>query len=1058
MGDPVGQAGALFVVHRDAFLEGAAIQWFTVSRLSDHQELTPEGFLLVKDVPIARCGQQLYRDVELPDLIPNADGWISCDREPAEVFREDSIASFTGKPITNDHPMEVVTPDNWTDLAIGHIQHPRRGRGDAHDLLIADLLFTTKRGIDLVRRGKRALSVGYDAYYEQTSPGLARQRNIVANHVALVDEGRCGARCTIVDGSPWYNVDASDKEFNEEDHPRIKSGKGGGEFTKGGGGGGAISGARSKHVMAGKGAKGEHATPEGKALPEHVKKAGIPPAWKDVTYDPDPKAELIASGVDAKGRRQPIYSDAHHAKKGAEKFARVKAMAAQMDKIKAKNKEAQKSSDPKVRDAADAAALIMHTGMRPGSDADTGADTESYGATTLEGRHVIETKAGVKLRFVPGKKHGQTIEMPVTDPAVAKMLLKRKAAGGSKDRIFPNTSAGALGKHVKSLGGDAAKTKDIRTYIGTQTAIEAIKQTPEPMNEKQYKLAVKQVATIVSDKLGNTASIALASYISPVVFAGWQQAAHMMQKDAAPDDDMDELPDASWGEYGAELPPIEADDGPDDDGEDITEADEDVIAMLGFDPFDLDDGPREAELLEEGDDEDAGDRTDDDWHTDIDYVEDDWEESKHPRVAKGSAGGGQFGKGGGGEVGGANRERLAGQREAAAAEREQIATRKVAPEHIKNIPEPNKNGGQPGRLMQGIVQKGLENGTDPKDLAATIKGVVARYAHALHERYGNQMLAHIEKAYGLKPGELGKAVRKSGVAPPIPAAKPAKPAPKPATPAAKPPPPPEPKTGKTPTSFKEVKALRTDWNRDEANYHSSAWYYATPELLGAMAKVYPLNSVRPINGTSNYRSGDHRIRMRQGADPSVWRHEYGHAIDFNGGNPSSMGAEHHRKNEADALIKLVTAARINQQRGRNDTPHPEPEEIAQAAKAAGVKSDDILEFAGGHVSMASEIVQTLNGNPVGVDKAHRRRGYYDAPEAIMFADFLGSMTKNAVSRGHEDSYYAQAPYRMCGEMFANYVSLTNGPGGKIYNAMMHAVAPKCCKHFDDILKDRANGP
>jgi hypothetical protein len=175
--------------------------------LSAHQDLTPEGFLLARDIRIARCGTQFYRDVELPDVVAGRDGWICVDRDPSEVFNEDSIASFTGKPITNDHPTTVVTPDNWHNLAIGTVQNVRKGTGSDHDCLVADLLFTTQRGIDLIRTGKRALSVGYDAFYEQTSPGRARQRQIVANHVALVDEGRCGPRCTIVDGAPWYDDD-----------------------------------------------------------------------------------------------------------------------------------------------------------------------------------------------------------------------------------------------------------------------------------------------------------------------------------------------------------------------------------------------------------------------------------------------------------------------------------------------------------------------------------------------------------------------------------------------------------------------------------------------------------------------------------------------------------------------------------------------------------------------------------------------------------------------------------------------------------------------------------
>lgn len=240
-------------------------EWFTVSKLSPHQDWSPEGFLVCKDVPIARTGTQLYRNHEIPHLDADDDGWITVSRDAAEVFSPSSIASFAGKPVTDDHPYEAVGPDNWDRLAIGTVHNVRRGTGDQQDLLLADLVLNTRRGIDLVRRGKRAISVGYDAHYERTGRGLGRQRNIVANHVAIVDEGRCGSRCTIIDGKPHYwdttgsvvegelerpeetcdvdyddtaDVDYRDREFVESEHPRDPKGTStGGEFTSGGGGG-----------------------------------------------------------------------------------------------------------------------------------------------------------------------------------------------------------------------------------------------------------------------------------------------------------------------------------------------------------------------------------------------------------------------------------------------------------------------------------------------------------------------------------------------------------------------------------------------------------------------------------------------------------------------------------------------------------------------------------------------------------------------------------------------------------------------------------------------------
>ena len=186
------------------------MRWHTVETLGDKQGLTPEGFLLCRDVPIARTGTQIYHATEIPGLVPNQDGLLRIEREASEVFHPDSIASFEGKPIVNDHPMEDVTPANWKDLAIGHVSNVRRGNGADGDVLLADMLFTDQEGIDLVRSGKRAVSVGYDAHYSQLDAGYGKQSNITCNHVALVDVGRCGARCTIGDsGEVFYSHEAA---------------------------------------------------------------------------------------------------------------------------------------------------------------------------------------------------------------------------------------------------------------------------------------------------------------------------------------------------------------------------------------------------------------------------------------------------------------------------------------------------------------------------------------------------------------------------------------------------------------------------------------------------------------------------------------------------------------------------------------------------------------------------------------------------------------------------------------------------------------------------------
>jgi DNA topoisomerase IB len=711
------------------------MEWHTVSKLSANQEETAEGYLICRNVPIARTGTQIYWENEVPPLQGDQGGRVHVDREASEVFSPDSVRSFIGKPLVDDHPYDAVGPDNYSDLAIGYVSNPRRGEGAYDDLLLADLIFTTRRGIDAVKRGKRAISVGYNAHYEQTAPGLGRQRNIFCNHVALVDEGRCGSRCTILDsGTPEYSYDA----FVESEHPRVKSGPGGGEFTSGGGGGG---GAAAHHETT-KVANGKRVTSSGADLPEHIQKLKLPPAWTDVTYSPDPAAKLQATGRDVKGRRQLVYSAEFSAKQAAAKFARAKKLAEAFKDVRKQNEAARR--ELATREAADATALIMATGIRPGSTGDTGAETQAYGATTLQGRHVVSLKDGVRLRFT-GKK-GVSLDLPIQDPGIAKMLLKRKEAAGARGDLF-GVNAGGLLKHVHSLGDGSFKTKDFRTHLGTQTALDEVERTPEPTNEREYKRAVKHVATIVSQKLGNTPTIALQSYISPVVFAQWQQSAGIGgTADAAwADDDGDrELPDAHWGEVGSPLPdPDEDDEDPDDELLEVTPAD--VIAMLGFDPL---------EFLEDEDEGEADDGADIDYDNgeDIDYADADFVEGEHPRVPKGSPGGGEFTSGGGGGGGGSG-----GSKVAAAAQ---------------TVPHPPAYWSTPaGKKLHALTKELLTKGTDPHEAAAQIQQLASNYKHGSIAKYANTMIAHVGAAHGVTPSAKA-APKPTASVPPKPAATP----------------------------------------------------------------------------------------------------------------------------------------------------------------------------------------------------------------------------------------------------------------------------------------------
>lgn len=171
---------------------------FTTGQIGRTRETTPEGYLLCRDVPIARIGKLMYGDGEVPVTADNT-GLIIIERGEDVLFDPRTIASFEGKPVTDDHPDDWVNPDNWKDLSKGSANNVRRGEDVDSDCLVADLLITDKDMIDAVMGGKVEISLGYDADYTEISIGKGIQTNIFGNHIAAVEKGRCGSRCKIGD-------------------------------------------------------------------------------------------------------------------------------------------------------------------------------------------------------------------------------------------------------------------------------------------------------------------------------------------------------------------------------------------------------------------------------------------------------------------------------------------------------------------------------------------------------------------------------------------------------------------------------------------------------------------------------------------------------------------------------------------------------------------------------------------------------------------------------------------------------------------------------------------
>lgn len=250
-------------------------------------------------------------------------------------------------------------------------------------------------------------------------------------------------------------------------------------------------------------------------VPEHLVKLRIPPAWTDVTVDPDPTAKCWAMGKDSKGRVCRIYAP-HHVKAASDaKFSKVTKLLKIAHKIENKLSAAIHKSNPP--DVVIVAYLIFMMGLRPGSKTDTKAEQQAYGATTLQARHVRRMASGaIWLDFV-GKK-GVKIHLKVWDIRLSDILFWKKE-GCNGGRITPlfNTNNTALNKYLKTLD-PTLNPKDLRTMRANMEAAGFLEKKRVPKQKTKAKKLLRSLFQHVAKVLGNTPAIVKKSYVNPEIY------------------------------------------------------------------------------------------------------------------------------------------------------------------------------------------------------------------------------------------------------------------------------------------------------------------------------------------------------------------------------------------------------------------------------------------------------------------------------------------------------------------------------------------------------------
>lgn len=155
------------------------------------------GFLYVRRVPIAQVMVQPYK---------RPDDSIEMEAKlPENLLSDATVESANNKPVTNNHPSELVTKSNSNRYMKGFTTSNAHVEGN---MLYNDIAITDENLIDEIQSGRKTeLSIGFETEVIPQSGELngvkydAVQKNIQINHVAVVKRGRAGHNVRITGDS-----------------------------------------------------------------------------------------------------------------------------------------------------------------------------------------------------------------------------------------------------------------------------------------------------------------------------------------------------------------------------------------------------------------------------------------------------------------------------------------------------------------------------------------------------------------------------------------------------------------------------------------------------------------------------------------------------------------------------------------------------------------------------------------------------------------------------------------------------------------------------------------
>ncbi|MFY1691911.1 DNA topoisomerase IB [Plantactinospora sp. WMMB782] len=253
-----------------------------------------------------------------------------------------------------------------------------------------------------------------------------------------------------------------------------------------------------------------------------LRELAVPPAWRQVWISPDPRGHIQATGVDEAGRKQYLYHPVWRQRRDREKFAHVLAVAGHLDQLRKQVEHDLGGRGLSRSRVLATVARLLDLGMfRIGGDQYAAGEAPTFGIATLRPEHARGAGGCVLLEFPA--KGGVEQSRRVTDPDVCQVLhaLKRRRRG--HDRLFgywerrrwSDVRAEDVNDYLRGASGTDMTAKDFRTWHATVLAASRLAAAGPRNSEAKRRRVVAGVMREVAELLGNTPTVARASYVDP---------------------------------------------------------------------------------------------------------------------------------------------------------------------------------------------------------------------------------------------------------------------------------------------------------------------------------------------------------------------------------------------------------------------------------------------------------------------------------------------------------------------------------------------------------------